>query len=240
MHRRLLLLFAILLSLSTASAQQTDISTSIGQLYIHVVGQGSLMFQIEGTTIHIDPYSKVGDYATLPKADLILLTHHHGDHLDTSAINLIKQEKTHLIESKICSEKHQFKGSKEIIENGQETVFKKIKIRAVPAYNIVHKRPNGEPYHPKGEGNGYILTFGDKNIYVAGDTENIPEMANLDKIDVAFLPMNLPFTMSPEMTALAAKMIQPKLLFPYHYGKTPISALIELLKEEKAIEIVVR
>ena len=118
--------------------------------------------------------------------------------------------------------------------------MKGIKIEAVPAYNLVHKRDNGQPFHPKGMGNGYMLTLGDKRVYIAGDTENIPEMRNLANLDIAFLPMNLPYTMTPEMVAEAVRMFHPKILYPYHYGNTEVSKLIDLLKGEPNLHIRVR
>jgi L-ascorbate metabolism protein UlaG (beta-lactamase superfamily) len=118
--------------------------------------------------------------------------------------------------------------------NGEIKDFQGIKIEAVPAYNLE------KAFHPKGSGNGYVLTFADKKVYVAGDTENIPEMANLKNIDVAFLPMNLPYTMTPEMVAEAAKTFKPAVLYPYHYGNTDVSKLTDLLKEEKGIEVRIR
>ena len=126
------------------------------------------------------------------------------------------------------------------MKNGDVQTVKGIRIEAVPAYNIVHKRPNGQPYHPKGVGNGYVLTFGDKRVYVAGDTENIPEMKALRGIDIAFLPMNLPYTMTPEMVADAAQAFQPKVLYPYHYGETDPSELVKLLEGQKGIEVRIR
>jgi L-ascorbate metabolism protein UlaG (beta-lactamase superfamily) len=101
-------------------------------------------------------------------------------------------------------------------------------------------RSPGVPFHPKGIGNGYIVTFGDKRIYIAGDTENTPEMKNLKGIDIAFLPMNLPYTMTPEMVADAAKAFRPKILYPYHYGNTETAKIIDLLKDEKDIEVRIR
>ena len=115
-----------------------------------------------------------------------------------------------------------------------------LKIEAVPAYNLLHKRDTGQPFHPRGAGNGYVVTFGDKRVYVAGDTEDIPEMKELKGIDIAFLPMNLPFTMTPEMVATAAKMMKPKILYPYHYGNTDVSKLLDLLKDNKDIEVRIR
>jgi L-ascorbate metabolism protein UlaG (beta-lactamase superfamily) len=113
-------------------------------------------------------------------------------------------------------------------------------MEAVPAYNIVNKRPDGNPFHPKGAGNGYIVTFGDKRVYIAGDTENTPEMKALKNIDIAFLPMNLPYTMTPEMVADAAKAFKPRILYPYHFGETDTSKLVKLLQAEKGIEVRVR
>jgi len=112
--------------------------------------------------------------------------------------------------------------------------------RQVLAYNIVHKRDTGQPFHPKGVGNGYIITFGDKRVYVAGDTENVPEMKGLKSIDIAFLPMNLPYTMTPEMVADAAKAFKPKILYPYHFGETDTSKVVSLLKGTPEIEVHIR
>ncbi|PKP51856.1 MAG: metal-dependent hydrolase [Bacteroidetes bacterium HGW-Bacteroidetes-1] len=223
------------------SAQNPDtLQTSSGKLLIKVVGHASIMFEYNQMIIHIDPYSRMGNYKLMPKADLILLTHHHQDHLDTAAIHLIHQNNTHYIVAPVCAEKASFKNPAVLISNGEKMLFKDIQIEAVPAYNILNKRESGVPYHPEGEGNGYILTFGDKRIYIAGDTEIIPEMNQLGKIDVAFLPMNLPYTMSPEMTAEAAKVIQPVILYPYHYSKTDLSILVGLLNDEKTIEVRIR
>ena len=126
------------------------------------------------------------------------------------------------------------------MRNGDKQTIAGLPIEAVPAYNILHKREDGQPFHPKGVGNGYILTFGDTRLYLAGDTENIPEMKNLQDIDIAFLPMNLPYTMTPEMVADAAKMFMPRILYPYHYGNTDVTKLVDLLKAEKDIEVRIR
>jgi L-ascorbate metabolism protein UlaG (beta-lactamase superfamily) len=126
------------------------------------------------------------------------------------------------------------------MKNGDVKIIKGLEIKAVVAYNIIHKRDSGQPFHPKGDGNGYIITFGDRNVYVAGDTENIPEMKKLKGIDIAFLPMNLPYTMTPEMFADAANAFKPKILYPYHYGETDTSKILELLKDTKEIEVRIR
>jgi len=217
--------------------ESDTIQTSAGELRITFIGHGTLMFALGGKTIHVDPVSKEADYTKLPKADLILLTHHHGDHLDLKALDLLRTEKTELVMTGICTQ--QVKGGV-VMKNGDVKVMLGLKIEAVPAYNLVHMRSEGKPFHPKGEGNGYVITFGDKRVYVAGDTENTPEMKKMEKIDVAFLPMNLPYTMTPEMVADAAKAIRPKILYPYHYGETNVSKLVELLKAAKDIEVRIR
>jgi len=178
------------------------------------------------------------DYSTLPKADLILITHEHADHFDMATIDKISKKETEIILTTTC--KNQLQKGK-VMKNGDSYNWKKfIHIQAVPAYNIQHKTNTGQLFHPKGQGNGYILTFGNFKVYVAGDTENIPEMKSLKNIDVAFLPMNLPYTMTPKMTADAALSFMPKILYPYHYGNTDTNELVNLLKNRPEIEVRIR
>jgi len=213
------------------------IKTSAGDLKITLIGHGTLMFSFDGKIIHADPWTNLTDYSKLPKADIILVTHEHQDHLDPLAIKAISTDKTVLILTEKCSQK--VKGGI-IMKNGNIKTVAGLKIEAIPAYNIVNKRPDGNPFHPKGDGNGYVITFGDKRVYVAGDTENIPEMKALKDIEVAFLPMNLPYTMIPEMVVDAVKSFKPKILYPYHLGKTDTSQLTKLLANEKGIEVRIR
>jgi len=232
------LFIALLVVHAGAEGFEADIiRTSAGELKITFIGHGTLMFTYGGKTIHVDPVSKEADYTKLPKADLILLTHHHGDHLDLKALEALRTEKTEFVMTEICAQ--QVKGGR-VMKNGDVKVMGGLKIEAVPAYNLVHMRSEGKPFHPKGEGNGYVITFGDKRVYVAGDTENTPEMKKLEQIDAAFLPMNLPYTMTPEMVADAAKAFRPKILYPYHYGETDASKLVELLKDANDIEVRIR
>ena len=213
------------------------IKTSAGDLAITFIGHGSLMLNFGGKVIHVDPYSQLTDYGKLPKADLILVAHDHPDHLDPMALQSVRTRDTVVILTEGCAEKVAGGIS---MKNGDVQTVMGIKIEAVPAYNLLHKRPDGQLFHPRGFGNGYVLTFGDKRIYVAGDTENIPEMKSLAGIDYAFLPMNLPYTMTPEMAADAAKMFRPKVLYPYHYGETDPSLLAALLKDSPDIEVRIR
>ena len=217
--------------------EEDIITTSKGDLKITFIGHGTLMFTFSGKVIHVDPVSREADYSQLPKADLILVTHEHGDHLDAKAIDIIRQEKTDLVLTEKCTDKVE---GGIIMKNGDVKTVQGLKIEAVPAYNIVHKRASGPPYHPKGHGNGYVIAFADRRVYVAGDTENTPEMKALKNIDIAFLPMNLPYTMTPEMVADAAKAFRPNILYPYHYGDTDTSRVVELLKDVKEIEVRIR
>ena len=216
------------------------IPTSGGDLEMFFIGHGSLMFKFNDQVIHIDPTMMAADYSNLPDADLILLTHQHGDHLDMTAISHIMKENTSVIMTRTCLEQlEDFTGI--VMDNGDKENIKDIGIWAIPAYNIKHVRSNGTPYHPKGEGNGYILTFGTTHVLIGGDTENIPEYEDINQaIDVAFLPMNTPFTMTPDMVADAALTLRPRILYPYHYQGTDPQELVKLLKDEQEIEVRIR
>ncbi|HQE55070.1 MBL fold metallo-hydrolase [Tenuifilum sp.] len=226
------LLFAAFSIVSTILfAQKTDFFTSSNgnTLRIAHIGHGTLMFNFRGKVIHIDPWSRLASYDSLPKADYIFLTHHHGDHLDSVALSKVFATNTQLYWTKICAEQSKLKLEGKVVANGDTIATPDFRFIAVPAYNIVNKRPNGNPFHPKGEGNGYIFEFDNLRVYVAGDTENIPEMEDFGKIDMAFLPANLPYTMSPEMLKAAVMMLKPKILYPYHTGNTDLKALNDIL-----------
>ena len=224
--------------MSTTKQYESDlIRTSTGDLKITFLGHGSLLFNFEGKNIYVDPFSQVADYAQLPKADLILLTHEHRDHLDPQALAPVRTERTRLILTAACDRQV---GGGMVMRNGDVQTAGGILVEALPAYNLVHMRDNGEPYHLKGVGNGYVLTFGDLRVYVAGDTENIPEMKKLRNIDIAFLPMNLPYTMTPEMVADAAMAFRPKILYPYHFGGTDTSRIEDLMAEAPNTEVRIR
>jgi L-ascorbate metabolism protein UlaG (beta-lactamase superfamily) len=217
--------------------EMDKIKTSKGDLEITFIGHGTLMFSFDGKIIHVDPWTEFTDYKDMPKADIILVTHDHYDHLDKKAIATLKKDGTQIILNEAGNKQL---GEGTVMKNGDIKTLSGLKIEAVPAYNIVNTMDGSKPYHPKGAGNGYIITFGDKRVYVAGDTENTPEMKALKAIDIAFLPMNLPYTMTPEMVADAAKALKPAILYPYHYGDTDTSKLIDLLKNEKGIEVRIR
>jgi L-ascorbate metabolism protein UlaG (beta-lactamase superfamily) len=201
------------------------------ELALTFIGHGTLMIRWGATVIHVDPVAEYADYATMPKADIVLVTHEHFDHLDPEAIRAVSKPGTELVMSGSCRAK--MPGGT-VMRNGDSRTVKGIPVQAVPAYNLAKN------FHPKGVGNGYILTLGKKRLYVAGDTENTPEMKALKDIAIAFLPMNLPYTMTPEMVADAALAFRPKVLYPYHYGETDTAKLTKLLAAAPDIEVRIR
>jgi L-ascorbate metabolism protein UlaG (beta-lactamase superfamily) len=212
------------------------IVTSAGVVELHFIGHGSLMFKMNGFVIYFDPVRSSGNYEFLPKADLILVTHEHGDHLDPKLIEELKKPGTLLY----CNQNSTLKIPWAMaMKAGDRQEINNIVIEAVPAYNLVNESTPGHPYHPKGVGIGYILTIGGKKFYIAGDTENTPEMKALRNIDIAFLPMNLPYTMTPAMVADAALAFKPKILYPYHFGETDTNEIVKLLKDS-GIEVRIR
>jgi L-ascorbate metabolism protein UlaG (beta-lactamase superfamily) len=215
-------------SFSQTTPEFDKIATSAGIVELHFISHGSLMIKVNGFIIYIDPVSSSGNYEFMPKADLILVTHEHGDHLDPKLINELKKQETLVFCNENSLQKMPWAMA---MKAGDRQEINSIAIDAVPAYNIVNERSPGQPFHPKGAGIGFILTIGDKKFYIAGDTENIPEMKQLKNIYVAFLPMNLPYTMTPEMVADAARSFKPKILYPYHFGETNTDELIKLLKD---------
>jgi len=206
-----------------------------GTIKIYFLGHGSLRIDYNKTVIEIDPVKKYMGTDKLPKADIILITHEHSDHLDKTVIESLSAKKTVLI---LNQSSFNILKTGKVLANGQVWENKAVKIEAVPAYNTTEGR---DKYHPKsGRDNGYILNLGGKRIYIAGDTEDIPEMANLKSVDIAFLPMNQPYTMTPEQVVNAVKMIKPKIVYPYHFGETKVELLSELMKDNKETELRIR
>ena len=214
---------------SLASGYQTDtFKTKSGkEVVITAIKHASLRIQFDGLEIQVDPvvaYAPTTDYSAFPKADIILVTHEHFDHFDRGAITALKKDGTQIVANPAVQK---MLGSGAALKNGESKMLAKgIALDAVPAYNTT---PGHTQFHPKGRDNGYVLTIDGLRIYIAGDTEDIPEMAKLKDIDVAFLPCNQPYTMTPEQVSKAARTIKPKALFPYHYSETPIKRVAELL-----------
>jgi len=238
-RKMILVLISLIMTAPIFSQNPTamdKISTSAGDVEMHFIGHGSLMFIVNNYCIHIDPVRSSGSYKNLLQADLILITHEHYDHLDPDLISELRKPETVLLSN--TNTASQIKWA-QAMKAGDKKVVNNIIVEAVPAYNMVNMRSPGQPFHPKGTGNGYIITVGNRRIYVAGDTENTPEMKELKDIYVAFLPMNLPYTMTPEMVADAAMAFSPQILYPYHYGETITDKLIQLLKNTN-IEVRIR
>lgn len=225
----IILLLGLSFSVFSQDYKKDIFPTQNGDLEVTIIAHGSVLLKYQGKAIYIDPVSMFGtDFSTMPKADIILITHAHGDHLDPNTIAEIKKDDTPVI---VTSEVASSLGYGEIMKNGDSKTIDGIKIDAVPAYNI------GKEFHPKGVGNGYVFQFGDKKVYVAGDTDYIPEMDTLKDIDIAFLPMNNPYTMVPQAVADAAKSIHPSILYPYHMDTTEVAELQSLMKDETDIEL---
>ena len=231
--KKILTCLLAILGLSTACGQQTfevdEFKTKSGKtVKFHALVHASIRIEYNGKEIEIDPVRKLGnktiDYAAMPKADFVFVTHEHGDHFDKEAIKILSREGTQLIMNKRCADMY---GPCGVLANGQSAQFGDISVDAVPAYNISEGRTQ---FHPKGRDNGYILTIDGLRIYIAGDTEDIPEMKDVKNIDIAFQPCNQPYTMTTEQLVRAAKVIKPKVLFPYHYGQTDVSGIASQLK----------
>lgn len=197
--------------------ERDTIPTAGGNLVITFIGHASLLFNYQDRNIYIDPVMQIADFSIFPKADVILVTHEHGDHFDPAAIEKLSKPETEVFLTKICSDKWK---SGKVVGNKSFFISAGIPVETIDAYNIAGLRGNGKPYHPKGDGNGYVLSFGQLKVYVAGDTELTNEMAELKDIDIAFLPIGLPYTMDPMLTVAAAKLLKLRILYPYHFNNS--------------------
>jgi L-ascorbate metabolism protein UlaG (beta-lactamase superfamily) len=195
------------------SAQTQTFPTSAGPVKITPLYHASTLIEAGGKTIYVDP-AKPAKFDGLPKADLILITHIHGDHMDPDSIKAVSKDDTEILAAAAVV---QTVTSGKPIGNGETKNWQGWTIEAIPAYNIKRGPAAGQFFHPKGRDNGYILTYGGKRFYFSGDTEGVPEMRALKNIDVAFVCMNLPYTMPPEEAADAVKAFHPKVVIPYHY-----------------------
>ena len=210
----------------TTDSYEVDVfKTKSGKtVKFHALMHASIRMEYDGKEIEIDPVRKLRertvDYSKMPKADYIFVTHEHMDHFDEGAIQQLSKDSTQLITNKRCGD---MLGYGIIMKNGDcRQIADDFTVEAVPAYNTTEAN---QKFHPKGRDNGFVLTIDGLRIYIAGDTEDIPEMADMKDIDIAFMPCNQPFTMTPEQLVRAAKMVKPKVLFPYHYGETNVSGI---------------
>ncbi|MGP1435788.1 MAG: MBL fold metallo-hydrolase [Phocaeicola sp.] len=241
MFKGIILTMALMGVTSVCRAQEYDVesfTTNSGKTVdITLIKHGTLALNYDGMEIHVDPvadYGKKTDYTKFPKADVILITHEHRDHFDSNTIHTLMKEGTVLYLTQRCFDELK---EGEVLKNGdRRKINDVIMLDVVPAYNTT---PDHLQFHPKGVGNGYVLTIDGVRIYIAGDTEDIPEMSYLKDIDVAFLPVNQPYTMTVDQAVHAAEMFSPKVLYPYHFGQTDVNP-IQTRLENSGTEVRIR
>lgn len=221
---------------SMLAAESDTIPVAGGEIRITPILHGSVQVEFGEMAIYVDPWSR-GDYSGAPKADLILVTDVHGDHLDAEAIGSLSQEGTELVVSAAVADEL---GSGTVLANGERQEVAGILIEALPMYNLERGPEEGKLFHEKGRGNGYLLTLGGKRIYFAGDTACTPEMKALQEIDVAFVPMNLPYTMTPEEAAACVAIFKPAIVYPYHYRGSDLTEFQQRLADVPEVEVRLR
>jgi L-ascorbate metabolism protein UlaG (beta-lactamase superfamily) len=213
--------------LMVAAAIPADkIPATGGDITIQPLNHATLQIVHAGHVIDVDPVPQA-TYTGLAAPDIILVTDIHGDHLDPATIAKVRKGTTKIVAPAAAAPKLE---SPIVMANGETKTVDGISIEAVPMYNLTRGPAAGQLYHDKGRGNGYVLTLGGKRIYIAGDTEGIPEMRALKNIDVAFVPMNLPYTMTPAEAADAVKAFKPKIVYPYHYRGSDVNEFANALK----------
>jgi len=233
---KLLLVACLAMCAIAVYARETDtFGTSAGPVRITPIYHASLMMEAAGKTIYVDPWGK-GNFDGLPQADLILITDIHPDHLDAGQITRLSKAGTEIIAPPAVAATV---ASAKVLRNGETTHWGDWSIEAIPMYNMNRGPAPGKYFHDKGRGNGYVLTYGGKRFYIAGDTEGTPEMRALKNIDVAFVPMNLPYTMPPEEAAEAVRAFHPKMVYPYHYRGSDLTVFSKAL-EGTGIEVRIR
>ncbi len=230
---RLVLAFTVVAATAFGAASE-NFSTSAGTLQLTPIQHASLMIQAGGKVLYVDPAQ--GKYDGLPQADYILLTDIHGDHLAPAILNKLKKADTVIVAPKAVAA--QVSGAK-VLSNGEKTTVGPFAVEAVPMYNLTRGPSAGQLYHDKGRGNGYIVTYGGKRFYFSGDTEVTPEMKALKNIDVAFVCMNLPYTMTPQEAAEGVRAFHPAVVYPYHYMGSDLNAFAKAL-EGSGIEVRIR
>lgn len=223
-----------------SAAGTNVIATAAGPLVIHPIEHATFVMEWNGKVFAVDPVGDIEAFADFPNADLILVTDIHGDHLSGEVVAALASPTTTIVAPAAVAEKLPTGDWAEVrvLANGASTEWEGVTVEAVPMYNL---DPQKQKFHPKGRGNGYLLTLGGKRVYIAGDTEDIPEMRALENIDIAFVCMNLPYTMNVAAAADAVLDFQPKIVFPYHYrgtdGMSDLGEFRSLVAAEPDIEV---
>lgn len=219
--------------LAAAHAEPFSFETEAGPILVHPINHASFVMEVPGLTIYVDPVGGASLYEGKPAPDLILITHHHGDHFDLATLRGIGAGNASLIVNQVVHDGlEEFQSQAEVLANGDESTAGDYPLRAIPAYNLTEDRLQ---YHPQGRDNGYILDITGTSVYIAGDTEDIPEMRALEGIDIAFLPMNLPYTMDVNAAADAVAAFSPTYVFPYHYGDNDIDAFERMVGDDAQV-----
>jgi L-ascorbate metabolism protein UlaG (beta-lactamase superfamily) len=219
-------------------AEGDSYETEGGKIVVNPISHASFVMSVPGMVIYNDPVGAAAAYEGHAAPDLILITHEHGDHYDPETLAAIVGEQTRLIVNPAVFGMlaDELKGKATAIGNGESTEAGAIRIEAIPAYNTTEDRLK---YHPKGRDNGYVLSVDGRRVYIAGDTEDIPEMRALTGIDIAFVPMNLPFTMDVDQASSAVAEFAPKFVYPYHYkGSDPQAFASKVAAAGKGTEVV--
>ncbi|HSK42097.1 MAG TPA: MBL fold metallo-hydrolase [Arenibaculum sp.] len=222
-----------------ASPEGDRIETSQGALTVHPLNHATFVMEWQDMIIHVDPVGGAERFEQLPPPDLILITHEHSDHFDADTLSAVAGDGTEIVTPRSVHDAlpAELAEKATVMANGDTETVSGVAIEAVPAYNTTEERLQ---YHPKGRDNGYVLTLGDRRVYIAGDTEDIPEMRALRDIDVAFVPMNLPYTMTVEQAADAVREFAPGIVYPYHSRDSDVDRFAELVGEDDGIEVRLR
>lgn len=223
------------------------ISTDDGDLVVHPIHHGTFVMQWDGRTIYVDPAPRPGQEGSaaaafngLPAPDIILITDIHSDHYHVPTLMDVRRPGVAVVGPQAVVEllpSNPLRANAYRLSHGRTIEVEGIEIEAIPMYNLTEGRLE---YHERGRGNGYVLTMGGARVYIAGDTEDIPEMRELGDINLAFIPMNLPYTMSPEQAADAVRDFRPRIVFPYHYGESDVSEFVRLVGDDAGVEVRLR
>jgi L-ascorbate metabolism protein UlaG (beta-lactamase superfamily) len=209
-----------------------------GTIFVHPIQHATFVLRYKGLTIYVDPVGGRDRFKEFPAPELILITDIHGDHADRKTVEAVRKEGTTIVAPPAVANLLAGIPRVQVLENGETTEIAGVKIEAIPMYNIT---PDRMKFHPKGRGNGYVVTLGGKRIYISGDTEDIQEMRQLKAIDAAFVCMNLPFTMTVEQAADAVLEFKPKIVYPYHYrgreGFSDVGKFKELVSKDPSLEV---
>jgi L-ascorbate metabolism protein UlaG (beta-lactamase superfamily) len=227
------------LLVSVAAAQELAgdrIPTATGDLIVHPINHATFVMGWNGKSIYVDPVGGGARFAGLPTPDLVLITDIHPDHLDIDTLQAVAGDDTWIVAPAAVAEQlpAQLKNNTTVLANGEATSTLGVSVEAIPMYNLTAERLQ---YHPKGRGNGYVVTLGGKRVYISGDTEDIPEMRSLQDIDVAFVCFNLPYTMTEEQAASAVRAFRPKIVYPYHYRGSDVDAFVRDVGDASEVRV---